>query len=147
MSINKLPQLTNFRTILEWSRVFDDCPQLVYSGQDLSPIPDADFAAMILLCMRQVAPFSVTAALCEKRIMICQGCRELYSLHNFFIGNIPIKREEWYFSIPFFTDSPECYYQQLPLHQQSRILSASVHAQYLKVDNMSDFKLLYRYYN
>lgn len=147
MSIESLPQLTNFHTIFDWIRVFRNYPHFIPPETILKPVAGPELATLILLCIRQAAPFCVTMVQKGERLLLCQGCRELYSLYQFCSNQLPIKKEEWYFSIPFPSSIPICRYQDLSSYHQARLMSASVHSLYLSVVNDNDLRTLYNYYN
>lgn len=147
MSIESLPELTNFHTIFDWIRIFRNYPHFIPPETVLKPVAGSDLATLILLCMRQAVPFCVTMIQENERLLLCQGCRELYSLYQFSSNQLPIKKEEWYFSVPFPSNTSLCRYQDLSPYQQTRLMSASVHSLYLSVVYRKDLRTLYNYYN
>lgn len=147
MSIESLPELTNFHTIFDWIRIFRDPPYVIPSGITLNSITGSDLATLLLLCTRQAPPFCITVIRSNEEIFICQGYKELYTLQQFCSNKLMIKKEEWCFSIPFFSNTPNCYYQDLSLYQQTRLMSAPLHAHYLSVNSKEDIHTLLAYYN
>lgn len=134
MELIRLSDMLGFHTLQDW---------LFSSELDASHIHEMNrtefsenrFSILLYLLSLQVSPFSVICLLYQQNWYIALGATELRILRSFTTGTFGITKGEWPFSTPFPSNQEVCFWPDLDVATQKKILTAPIHSQYIYAEN------------
>lgn len=143
MAVYSCSNLLGCRTLLDWTRISSELPQLFRSEGDIS----AWRRNQIIYCALQGAVlFRVCVAKYKQQYVLLEGRQELQVLMDFVVCAAALDRHGWKGSLPFPVDKEQLIFSDIPLCDKERLLSIEIpHSDFI-VTTEKEMESLQAYY-